>query len=222
MRFVLAFLFIFGVMFVLTPKGKIIDSYRRYIGHVQIEAPGGCLDVAIAEDTSFSNINFDPVGGADLGFSIYRGFGYGPIAWSFTALSGEAREDQFSFSVKALFDEVSPIFGDGCYVLGGSNKLKQVSREVQGQPKVPYKNCTVTQLWGDPSFMLFDSEGTTIGEMTCHGKKATSCSGDVHIGDALFTLRLFSHSVEKWPNVMEQMTALIRKNMTFKSKCRLW
>jgi hypothetical protein len=102
MRFIVAFLFIFGVMFVLTPKGKIIDSYRRYTGHVQIEAPGGCLDVAIGEDTSFSNINFDPVGDADLGFSIYRGFGYGPIAWSFTALSSEARADQFSFSVKAL------------------------------------------------------------------------------------------------------------------------
>ena len=222
MRFVLPFLFIFGVMFVLAPRAKIVDSYRRYTGHVQIEAPGGCLDVAIAKDTSFSNINFDPVGDADLGFSIYRGFGYGPIAWSFTASSSEAREDQFSFFVKELFDEVRPIVGDGCYVLDASDQIKQVSREVQGQPKVPYKNCTVTQLWGDPKFMLFDDEGTTVGEMTCHGENATSCSGDVHIDDALFSLRLFSHSVEKWPEVMKQMTYLIQKNMTVKKRCTFW
>jgi hypothetical protein len=79
-------------------------------------------------------------------------------------------------------------FAQPCHKL-----LRRLALTVQGQPKVPYENCTVPQIWGGPSFMLFDGEGTTVGGMTCHGKKITSYSGDVHINDALFTLRLFSH-----------------------------
>ena len=215
---VLKALLLLAAIYLLAPKGHIVDAYRRYVGRLQIEAPGGCLEVAIGRDTSFN----DHSGDTDLGFSINRVPAYGPIKWKFIARTRDTPESQFGFSLRKLPDASPMMHGQGCYMLGGSGRLKHVAREVPGQPEVPYEECSIHQHRLEPTYMLFNPQGDTVARVRCTWPDRLYCSARVEIDGAIFRLGMWENDLEKLEAIRTQMQRIIRENMTFKSECSLW
>lgn len=197
---------------------SVHDAFQRYTGHLQIEVPGGCLDVAIDQDTSLN----DRSGDTRRGFSIARSHRLGPNKWSFIARSGDTSDDAFVFSIRRLLDEFSPIDGGGCHILGGSANLKRVARKISNHPEVPYNECTMNQHRVDHTYMLFDAAGDALAKVQCGRTRTTHCSGTVEIGEAIFKLGMWENDVEELQSIRTKIMNVVRDNMTFKSRCSLW
>lgn len=201
-------------------RSDLRDTFRRFSGRILIEAPGGCVTVPITKETSFS----DDDGGENGEFSIYKGFGAGPIAWSFFSHVGEKPDSKFSFSVTAVLDaaRARQIEGAGCHVLEDRGAIKRVARRVPGEPEVSFDKCTMIQHRFDPTYFSFDGAGEATARVTCTRDGPSYCSGDVETDDAVFRIAMLKNSIDQLPKIAAKVGDLVQQNMTIRNRCFLW